>query len=296
MENIQYISLDINNNYEYDYLYMKQYDVGRKFVFTITEDGEEMDLSGVNASFMLHKPDGTFVAERDCDIENNKVIVTNTKQMSIVYGKFPFQIDLWEEPAGNEQVLYGTVTGYIICDKAAVQNEEAESQTEAINLILDARYNALLSKSYAVGGTDMTHDGIDDDLDNAHYFYEQVKDLYQRAFIGRAAVLYEADWDTTTQTQTIEVSGVISDQSQQIVHVIPKSGSIEPYVESHVLCIYQGEGELTFKYTTKPEEDLNIYIYTLWSSDEDAVMIVHSNTEPSESRMKPHDIWIQPYN
>ena len=294
MENIQYISLDINNNYEYDYLYMKQYDIGRKFVFTITEDGEELNLSGIKASFLMHKPDGTFVIERECDIENNKVIVVNTKQMSVLYGKLPFQIDLWEEPAGNEQVLYGTVTGYIICDKAAVQNDEAESQTEAINLILDARYNALLSKSYAVGGTDMTHDGIDDDYDNSHYFYRMNKELYQRAFIGKQATLYVADWDDEEQTQTIEVDGVIANQALQIVHVVPSSGSIEPYIFSQVLCIEQGEGTLTFKYQTKPEEDLNLYIYTLWSNDEDEISFFCSTTEVSESRMKPHDEWIQP--
>lgn len=296
MENIQYISLDINNNYEYDYLYMKQYDVGRKFVFTITEDGEELDLSGIKASFLLHKPDGTFVIERECTIENNKVIVVNTKQMSVCYGKLPYQIDLWQEPAGNEQLLYGTVTGYIICDKAAVQNDEAESQTEAINLILDARYNALLAQSYAVGGTDMTHDGIDDDYDNAHYFYRMVKELYQQAFVGKQATLYVSEWDDETQTQTVEVEGVIANQDLQIVHVIPKSGSIEPYMFSQTLCIEQGDGTLTFKYQTKPEEDLYLYVFTQWSNDDDAISFLYSSTEPSAARMKPHDQWIQPYN
>lgn len=296
MENIQRISLDINNNHEYDYLYMKQYDVGRKFIFTINEDGEELDLSDIKASFLLHKPDGTFVIERECEIENNKVIVVNTKQMSVAYGKLPFQIDLWQEPAGNEQLLYGTVTGYIICDKAAVQNDEVESQTDVISLILDARYNALLSKSYAVGGTDMTHEGIDDDVDNSKYFYEMVRELYQRAFVGKQATLYVSEWDDETQTQTVEVEGVIANQDLQIVHVVPKSGSIEPYMFSQTLCIEQGDGTLTFKYQTKPEEDLFLYVFTQWSNDDDAISFLYSSTEPSAARMKPHDQWIQPYN
>ena len=127
MENVQYITLDVMDNKTFDYIYTKQYDVGRTVIFTITKDGEPMNLSGLSAIFSLSKPDGNIILRSTTDDEitinvDNTITLILTDQITVLSGKLPYQISLLD---GSRVV--STITGYIFCEKAAIQRDGLES-------------------------------------------------------------------------------------------------------------------------------------------------------------------------
>lgn len=296
MDNIQYISLDINNNKINQNIYTKQYDVGRQIVFTITENGEEKDLQGMYAIFKLKKPDGFFVLD-DIEIDNNRVILTLTDQMTVLSGRLPYQLSFYD----MTDLLVSTVTGIMECEKSVVTNEDLISANE-INLLEElleetarihdiaameaiaqevqedrdavesatseilsdvssAAQYASLSKSYAVGGEGIYHDGVIDTSDNSKYYYENTKSLYNRILQGAKITLLADGWDENNQ-QRVDIEGVTSDEDHQLIAVFPKSTSAEEYNACNVMSIHQGDGYLIFKCSELPTHDLVAYVVT----------------------------------
>lgn len=128
MDNTQTITLDIMNDKTYDYIYTKQYDKGREIYFTIVDRGTPISLSGLNVGFELKKPDGNICVYTDTAdpsvlaIEGNQVLLTLTDQMTVLSGKLPYQISLLD----GEKII-STVTGFVWCEKSAVQYDDVES-------------------------------------------------------------------------------------------------------------------------------------------------------------------------
>ena len=116
------------NSKTFDYIYTKQYDVGRKVYFTITKNSATVPLSGLNAVFSLKKPDGNLILRSSTDNElvvnaaQNRVELTLDDQITVLSGKLPYEISLLD---GTNTI--STVTGFIQCEKAAVQKEDVES-------------------------------------------------------------------------------------------------------------------------------------------------------------------------
>lgn len=127
MENIQEISLDVMNNHNYDMLFANQYDIGREFHIYVTKDNEPLDLTGLSATFLLKKPDGTKVVNVVDIIDNEYASVTITEQMTTRSGKLPFQLCLQE---GEDFILY-TIKGYLLVESAAVQDGDVDSHDES---------------------------------------------------------------------------------------------------------------------------------------------------------------------
>ena len=292
MDNIQYISLDINNNKINQNIYAKQYDVGRQVVFTITENGKQKTINDMHAMFQLKKPDGYFVVD-DITIDDNKIILNTTAQMTVAYGLIPYQLCIY---SGN--ILISTVTGYMNCEKSVVQSDEIESINE-FNLLQEvieevarihdigemeiiaqqvhsdrddvetmvsgitsdaseSARNAQLSKSYAVGAG-MSHEGVPDNVDNSKYYYQNTKDMYNQLLNAKKIILYANAWDTANRQQ-VTVEGVTGDEDHQLITVFPKTDSIQEYVENNVLAIQQGNNYLVFQCDTKPNVNLNVYV------------------------------------
>lgn len=293
MDNIQYISLDINNNKINQNIYTKQYDIGRQIVFTVTENGKEKDISNMHVMIQIQKPDGYFVLD-DITIVDNKIVLTTTAQMTVTYGLIPYQLSIY---SGN--ILISTVTGYIDCDKAVVQSDEIESTSEfnvlqevieevarihdiaameviaqqvssdrdAVEDMVDgivsdataSARNAQIAKSYAVGGTGMSHDGVPDTVDNAMYYCQNTKDMYNRLLDAKKIILYANAWDTANRQQ-VSVEGVTGDEDNQLITVFPKTDSLEEYAECNVMAIQQGNGYLLFQCDSRPNSNLNVYV------------------------------------
>ena len=296
MDNIQKINIDIMNNKSFEYIYAKQYDVGRQIVFTVTEDNKEKDLTGMDVLFEMMKPDGYIIFDH-VPIEDNRIILTLSDQMTVLYGKMPYQLNIYDQ-----EVLIGTVTGHFVCERAVVQTNDLESKDE-INLVreitsdisaieqmrdeaeaaaeaaaeseqhaassdTDATLQAKIAKSYAVGGTDYDHGGTDDDVDNSKYYYEKVYKMYTDTALSKKITLKAADWDSTTKKQTVEVDGVIAEEDLQLITVRPTSASTVEYVSCDVLCIRQLNDYLEFQCETIPQNDLVVYVAIQQTSNE----------------------------
>lgn len=310
MDNIQKINIDIMNNKAFEYIYTKQYDVGRQVVFTVTDDNKEVDLTDMTVMFEMMKPDGYIILDH-CPTEDNKVILTLSQQMTTAYGKLPYQLNIYDQTKN-----VATVTGMIISDKAVLQNDDIESRDE-LNIIREimediARIEALkvaaeaaaaaadtseqhaagsdthatlqakIAKSYAVGGTDYDHEGHDDDTDNSKYYYGKVLDIYNKTALAKKITLVAADWDSTTKLQTVEVEGVLGNEDLQLITVRPTQADTVEYVQCEVICIEQRNGYLVFQCDTIPQNDLLVYVAIQQTSNETIMgNVLYAPAQPS---------------
>lgn len=76
---------------------------------------------------------------------------------------------------------------------------------------------------------------------------------------ARKIILTADGQDTTTLKQTVTVSGVIEDDSQQLIQVGFANDSVDTAVDAGVLCDAQGTDTLTFKTSSIPTVDLTCY-------------------------------------
>lgn len=281
MENIQYITLDIMNNKTNNFIYTKQYDVGREVVFSFTDNGSPLTLTGLTVIFSMKKPDGkyiTYSGSENMTVSASTVTLEFTEQMTVLYGKLPYQLSLVdgtpEEVAEGTATIISTVNGYIICDKAAVQREDLVSESDgsyaadvmtahesveaAVEAAEDAADYAKISKSYAVGGTDYQHDGRSDTQDNAKYYCETMDALYNRLFYSTKVTLLANAW--SDGFQIVSCRGVLADEDQQLVVVRPYAVATPEYVDCGIACTAQGNNQLTFRCKEVPENDLDVYV------------------------------------
>lgn len=73
-----------------------------------------------------------------------------------------------------------------------------------------------------------------------------------------AVTLTAAGW--TDGAQTVAVSGVLADETAQLIQPVPSAASQAAYIEAGILCTGQAANSLTFTAETAPEEDLMVYI------------------------------------
>ena len=260
MQNLQTINLDILNNKVFDYIYTKQYDEGRQVRFYITENGTPLTLDDYTIIFSLKKPDGTVIIEDDqgehVEVESTYVTLTLSGEMTVLAGKIPYQLT-----TSKDGVIISTITGYIVCDKAVVQDDDVRS-TDGGNL---------------------------GDL------IEELSQIYQNnVFDTRTATLLANAWEENQQT--VQVPGIVSQEMQQLITIIPANDNIEEYAEKGVYCSGQSTGALTFKCASVPEHDLNVYIVAQGiNSPLGNIGVMWSATEPSPFDQQENDIWIQDY-
>ena len=62
------------------------------------------------------------------------------------------------------------------------------------------------------------------------------------------------------RVQTVEISGVLADETDQLIQPVPALASQEAYIEAGILCTGQAENSLTFTATTAPTDDLTVYV------------------------------------
>ena len=60
--------------------------------------------------------------------------------------------------------------------------------------------------------------------------------------------------------QTVEISGVLADENDQLIQPVPAMASQAAYIEAGILCTGQAANSLTFTATTAPTDDLTVYV------------------------------------
>ena len=362
MENIQKINIDIMNNKHSDYIYAKQYDLNRIVDFTITENGKIKNLDNTYCTFLMKGDEVVSFKHltRNGDTYRLQLETNDTHEA----GKIPYQLVLssgevtieqdehgeWHVVWGDDGVIIGTVTSYMLVEKCVVSEDDAASQfnssllqdllgaveeaeaaideatevaTEAISLTSasatkaesyavggtgnrtgedtdNSKYYSEVSKSYAVGGTEILHDGEPDTRDNAKYYYEQTQNFYNKInFITKVTLpaTGQGSWHNENKTETVTVPGVIDNQDQQLIVVRPTYESMEEYAACNVMCIQQLTDALVFHCDTKPANDLEVYVCiedVEWADKTSVSQIIVNATEP-ENIMNVNDFWVQPY-
>ena len=75
-----------------------------------------------------------------------------------------------------------------------------------------------------------------------------------------AVTLSASAWDSSAKTQTITVSGVLADETKQLITPTPALASQTAYYEAVVLCTGQAADQLTFTAKKIPTDDLTVYV------------------------------------
>jgi hypothetical protein len=171
--------------------------LGRHVKVKVTSDGEAYNVpDGLTAVIKYKKPDGYGIFN-PCTIKDGNVEFDFTEEMLAASGNCRACIVLMD---GEETI--STMTFTLIIDATALPNKEIESsyeydeltkimadqgsyRDEAKGYSEDAKENATLSRSYAIGGTG-TRTGEDED--NAQYYSNQSQQYAQDAKTSAAAI------------------------------------------------------------------------------------------------------------
>lgn len=79
----------------------------------------------------------------------------------------------------------------------------------------------------------------------------------------QSIVLNASAWDTTTKTQTITLTGIVADETKQIIHVSPSTASADNmnlYYDSGIMAIGQSTNSLTFKANKIPTANITVLV------------------------------------
>ncbi len=80
----------------------------------------------------------------------------------------------------------------------------------------------------------------------------------QEPIKSAAVTLTAGGWQNNAQTVT--VSGILADETKQLIQPVPSAGSREAYLEANVMATAQAANSLTFTCDTVPSGNLTVYI------------------------------------
>ena len=74
----------------------------------------------------------------------------------------------------------------------------------------------------------------------------------------RTVTLAAASWSDSSQTVT--VSGILANETSQLIQPMPAIASQKAYMEAGIYCSGQGANSLTFTCSSVPTEDITVYV------------------------------------
>lgn len=69
-----------------------------------------------------------------------------------------------------------------------------------------------------------------------------------------------ARWDASAKTQKVTVSGVLADETKQLIMPMPAMASQNAYAAAGIACTKQEANALTFKCQTVPTENITVFV------------------------------------
>ena len=78
--------------------------------------------------------------------------------------------------------------------------------------------------------------------------------------VSTAVTLSASGWDSSAKTQTVTVSGVLADETKQLITPTPAIASQTAYYNAGIRCTGQSANSLTFTAKTIPTADLTVYV------------------------------------
>ena len=77
---------------------------------------------------------------------------------------------------------------------------------------------------------------------------------------AKLVTLTVAGWDSSAKTQSVTVSGILDDESKQMIIPMPATASMTAYNDAGIQCTGQAENTLTFTADTVPTEAIQVYV------------------------------------
>lgn len=78
--------------------------------------------------------------------------------------------------------------------------------------------------------------------------------------VSTAVTLSASGWDSSSKTQTATVSGVLANETKQLITPAPAAASQAAYYNAGIRCTNQAANSLTFTAKTIPTADLTVYV------------------------------------
>lgn len=112
---------------------------------------------------------------------------------------------------------------------------------------------------------DTNGDGTVDKADDADKLGGKAASEYASKPIARSITLSMAEWTGAEApfTQSINIEGVLADESKQVIYVSPAPNYGTMFGMAGVECIAQGENSLTFKCESAPDDNIVVNISIL---------------------------------
>ena len=166
-------------------------------------------------------------------------------------------------PSGKSTVIYGN--GKFVA--VASSSTRVAISTDGITWTETALTNALVNPS----NTDITESVYSalepyipaptvptktSELTNDSGFITQTDALPHATLV----TLTVAGWNSTAKTQTVTVSGILADESKQLIIPMPATASMAAYNEAGIQCTGQAANSLTFTAETVPTAAISVYV------------------------------------
>ena len=78
--------------------------------------------------------------------------------------------------------------------------------------------------------------------------------------VAHLVTLTSSGWDATTKRQTVVCSGVLADETKQLILPAPSMASAAAYRDAWCRCVTQAANSLTFQCDVVPTTDITVYI------------------------------------
>lgn len=146
------------------------------------------------------------------------------------------------------QLTGGTVTGDVVVSGSLSANA---GSTKSVTLSGKGIYlRAPVYLTHAVPTAD-------DEAVSKYY-----AELYTNQYAPHATLitLTTSGWNSTSKTQTVTVSGILADESKQLIIVMPATASMTAYSEAGIQCTGQAANRLTFTADTVPTAAISVYV------------------------------------
>lgn len=92
------------------------------------------------------------------------------------------------------------------------------------------------------------------------FWIEDESSLLAEMPVSTAVTLSASGWDSSSKTQTVTVSGVLANETKQLIIPTPALASQTAYYSAGIRCTNQAANSLTFTAKTIPTADLTVYV------------------------------------
>ena len=95
---------------------------------------------------------------------------------------------------------------------------------------------------------------------NKDYLEQAISDAGGTEVETTLTVLTASGWDSSSKTQRAEVTGILADETKQLIQPVPAISSQQEYMAAGIMATEQSDGALIFTAKTVPNTDLRVYI------------------------------------